>query len=181
MRRQAGRGIRSQSKVRSRLTAGGRWIRTIGSASWRAHEVRPDSLPERAGFELSVPGDGELCWGALALGCIRGDRSAGAGTVQCDFFCSAGLWPPHIRPGQRRPTDTVFVTPTHDVEYSRSEIDDRRAGDTPLRVDCASRRLDHLQIAPRNRVPKPSRRELRPGIRVERIYGVMHRSDVDDD
>src|SRR5215467_6711072 len=74
-----------------RLTAGGRWIRTIGSASWRAHEVRPDSLPERAGFELSVPGDGELCWGALTLGCIRGDRSAGAGTVQCDFFCSAGF------------------------------------------------------------------------------------------
>src|SRR5215813_420362 len=70
---------------------GGRWIRTIGSASWRAHEVRPDSLPERAGFELSVPGDGELCWGALTLGCIRGDRSAGAGTVQCDFFCSAGF------------------------------------------------------------------------------------------
>src|SRR5262249_47674910 len=28
------------------LPAGGRWIRTIGSASWRAHEVRPDSLPE---------------------------------------------------------------------------------------------------------------------------------------
>src|SRR5215510_6068924 len=75
----------------ARLFAGGRWIRTIGSASWRAHEVRPDSLPERAGFELSVPGDGELCWGALTLGCIRGDRSAGAGTVQCDFFCSAGF------------------------------------------------------------------------------------------
>ena len=37
------------------------------------------------------PGDGELCWGALALGCIGGDRSAGAGTVQCDFFCSVGL------------------------------------------------------------------------------------------
>src|SRR5262245_47663337 len=37
------------------------------------------------------PGDGELCWGALTLGCIRGDRSAGAGTVQCDFFCSAGF------------------------------------------------------------------------------------------
>src|SRR5215472_2483900 len=35
-----------------------------------------DSLLERAGFELSVPGDGELCWGALTLGCIRGDRSA---------------------------------------------------------------------------------------------------------
>ena len=50
-----------------------------------------DSLLERAGFELSVPGDGELCWGALTLGCIRGDRSAGAGTVQCDFFCSAGF------------------------------------------------------------------------------------------
>src|SRR5215813_9386924 len=38
-----------------RLTAGGRWIRTIGSASWRAHEVRPDSLPEGTGFEPSVP------------------------------------------------------------------------------------------------------------------------------
>src|SRR5215813_2743534 len=50
-----------------------------------------DSPLERAGFELSVPGDGELCWGALTLGCIRGDRSAGAGTVQCDFFCSAGV------------------------------------------------------------------------------------------
>src|SRR5215831_2006078 len=37
------------------LSAGGRWIRTIGSASWRAHEVRPDSLPEGAGFEPSVP------------------------------------------------------------------------------------------------------------------------------
>ena len=36
-------------------------------------------------------GDGELCWGALALGCIGEDRSAGAGTVQCDFFCSAGF------------------------------------------------------------------------------------------
>jgi len=30
MRRQAGRGIRSQSKVRSRLTAGGDGIRTAG-------------------------------------------------------------------------------------------------------------------------------------------------------
>src|SRR5262249_35020343 len=50
-----------------------------------------DSPLERAGFELSVPGDGELCWGALTLGCIRGDRNAGAGTVQCDFFCSAGF------------------------------------------------------------------------------------------
>src|SRR5215510_8566207 len=40
---------------RDGLSAGGRWIRTIGSASWRAHEVRPDSLPEEAGFEPSVP------------------------------------------------------------------------------------------------------------------------------
>jgi hypothetical protein len=28
---------------------------------------------------LSVPGDGELWWGPLALGCIAGDRNAGAG------------------------------------------------------------------------------------------------------
>src|SRR5215813_10386770 len=57
----------------------------------RGTEKFADSPLERAGFELSVPGDGELCWGALTLGCIRGDRSAGAGTVQCDFFCSAGF------------------------------------------------------------------------------------------
>ena len=33
MRPQAGRGIRPQSQVSSRLTAGGRWIRTFGTAA----------------------------------------------------------------------------------------------------------------------------------------------------
>src|SRR5262249_35612950 len=37
------------------LSQGGRRIRTTGPASWRAHEVRPDSLREGAGFDPSAP------------------------------------------------------------------------------------------------------------------------------
>ena len=45
------------------------------------------ALTLRQGPPATVSSVGGL-WRSVALG---GDRSAGAGTVQCDFFCSVGL------------------------------------------------------------------------------------------
>src|SRR5262249_32590346 len=74
----------------ARLFAGGRWIRTIGSASWRAHEVRPDSLPERAGFEPSVPRKGDGFETAFRAGSKAGELDFAAQLAMAGPSVSAG-------------------------------------------------------------------------------------------
>lgn len=76
------------------------------------------------------------------------------------------------------PADIVFITPAHDVQRSRLEVDDGSAQDSPFAVNRGG--LEIVQVVSRDRNSQPSRGEERPVVRVKSKDGVVHGCDVND-
>src|SRR5579862_3681631 len=64
-----------------------------------------------------------------------------------------------------RSRNIILITPSHNVERSRHQVDHRSAEDSPLSMN--RRRLEIVQIVSRHRIAKPSRGKQRSIVRVK--------------